>query len=284
MGLIVFFAAIAVLCSTYEMIFPRGISVIDSDLRGGGGDMFVRTKMDFGSSEYLSEFPKEFGVWRMVREYDWSRFKDVLGADMMMARAYEKSGLYQPVFLVVAQSGDVSSFHPPTVCYPAMGYGIEQEGSISFDVSDIDWAEEPWLTEEEGQVFKGELDARMLVVSRRNPDGSTAERRVVLYYYVKDGWVVTDNITMVQVSALAPVNSSYEGILQSLKELMGDSLPVMFEPREVDDEVVALQVVHRYGALGWLMIVAGLMIPVTIAFFPAGKLRAYRARGNLPRD
>ena len=154
------------------------------------------------------------------------------------------------------------------MCYRALGYDISEEGTVTFPVTDSAWAGKHWRSQQEGNIFKGEISAKKLIISRSDGEGSVIERRVVLYYYVKDSEVVTENMTMVEVSALAPISLSYDGILDLLKTLMGDTLPVMFEPRKSNSEMLATQLIRSYGILGWIMIGTALLVPVGVVFWP----------------
>ncbi len=276
-GIVILFAVIAVLCANYQDLFLRGIWMIDTELNESGGkSFFVRTKVDFGEGSYMESLPDKVDDWYSAGDYDWAYIKEALGADAMLVRAYTKTDIYEVVFLLVAQSNDPSSFHPPPVCYRAQGYDIEEEGVISFTVPETDWAAECWRSEEEGNIFKGEFNAKFLVISKKDGEGKVYERMAALYYYVKHGGVVPDNITMVQVSAYVPINSSYDGTFEMVKELMGDIVPVLFKPDIIEKETTAVHVVHKFGALGYFFIIAALMVPVAIAFFPIDKLRIRR--------
>ncbi len=284
-AIVLFFAIIAVLCTSYQDIFLHGIWMIDTELNESGrNSFFVRTKVDFGEGNYMESLPDKVNDWYSAGDYDWDRIKKALGADAMLVRAYTKTDIYQVVFLLVAQSDEPSSFHPPPVCYQAQGYDIEEEGNISFAVPKTDWAAEQWRSEKEGNIFKGEFSAKSLVISKKDREGNVSERMVVLYYYVKHGGVVPDNITMVQVSASAPIDLSYTGTFELLEELMGDMVPVLFKPERIKKEATAVHIVHKYGALGYLMIIGGFMVPVAIAFFPIGKLMIRRKRQSSPQE
>ena len=54
------------------------------------------------------------------------------------------------------------------------------------------------------------------------------ERRVILYFYLKDRAVTSNKVTMIQVSALAPITGSYEGIESVEEEFLSDAFPYMF--------------------------------------------------------
>ncbi len=284
-GVVLFFAIIAVLSASYQDLFMHGIRMIDTELdEAGGNSFFVRTKGNFGENEYIETLPKNVDDWYGSGDYDWDHIKKALGADAMLVRAYTKTSIYSLVFLLVAQSDDPSSFHPPPVCYRAQGYDIESEDKISFPVPNTNWAAQQWRSEEEGNVFKGEFSAKVLVISKKDSDGNIYDRMIVLYYYVKHGGVVPDNITMVQVSMSAPANLADDRTYEMLKELMGDMVPVMFEPEKIEKEATAAHIVYKFGATGYLMIIGVFMVPIAIAFFPINKLRIRPKRESSFKD
>ncbi len=284
-GIVILFAVIAVLCTNYQDMFLHGVWMIDTELNESGGDsFFVRTKVDFGEGDYMESLPDKVDDWYSAGDYDWAYIKEALGADAMLVRAYTKTYIYDVAFLLVAQSDDPSSFHPPPVFYRAQGYDIEEEGLISFTVPETDWAAECWRSEKEGNIFKGEFNAKFLVISKKDAGGKVYERMVALYYYVKHGGVVPDNITMIQVSAYVPVDLSYDGTFEMLEELMGDIVPVLFEPDIIEKEATAVHIVHKFGALGYLLIIAGLMVPVAIAFLPIHRLRIRKKHQSAPPE
>ncbi len=276
-GVVLFSAVIAVLISSSQELFLHGIWMIDTELNESGKSaLFVRTKMDFGKSEHVESLSPQIDEWYSVGDYDWDYIKDALGADAMTVCGYTTKDIYQVVFLLLAQSSDPSSFHPPPVCFRAQGYEIEEERTVSFSVSETDWAASHWRSETEGNVFKGGFDAKLLIISKKDTAGTVNERMAVLYYYVKHGKVVPDRITMVQVSTRAPVDSSYEYGLELLKELMGDSIPVLFEPEKIETEATAVVIVHKFGALGYLIVAGALLLPLLIAVFPIRWLKIHR--------
>ena len=268
-GIVLFFSILATLCSTHGMIFPQGISMIDTEINKAGNDVFfVKTKMDFGSAEHLLCFPNHLSEWEGVYDYNWAMIQEKLGADMMLVRAYVHPDLYQPLFFLIAQSKDTSSFHPPPICYRALGYEIDEEDTLYFPVKGDDWSEAHWRSNQEGDIFKGEFSAKKLIVSKRSPDGDIAERRAMLYCYVKNGEPVPHNITMIEVSAIAPAGLSDEGTIELLARFLGDSLPVMFEPRQSDGDLLATRLIQSYGVLGWVIIISAMSLPIAIMFLP----------------
>ena len=126
-GLLLLVFVIIILLSTSSTLLARSITTIDTELSRASGDgMPARTKMDFGSSEHIAAFPMEIGDWRGTN-YETAKLKESLGADVMLMRAYSQPRVRQPVFFHILQSNNRSSFHPPIVCYPALGFTIEEE-------------------------------------------------------------------------------------------------------------------------------------------------------------
>jgi len=270
-----------ILLSTPSSILASSITTIDTELSHASGDaMSVRTQMDFGNSEHVAAFPVITGDWRGTDD-DTAKLKESLGADVMLMRAYSHPEIRQLVFFHILQSNNRSSFHPPIVCYPALGYTIEEEGRTNISVHNVSWASEPLIStwesrKEECGCFNGTFSAKKLVVTKEsNTDGKVTERRVVLYFYVKDNPISSDTVTVVRVSALAPTDGSYEGVLDICKDFMGDTFPYMFEFREEED-IIAVQLA-KSGIGGWLIMGALVSMPIGIIVYPRIKKRKERS-------
>jgi hypothetical protein len=263
-GLLALTFVIVILLSTPSMIFAETITVIDTELARASGDaMPVRTKMDFGSNEYMNKFPTEIGHWK-GSDYDTANVAAGLGADVMLLRAYTSPESYQPLFFLIVQSDNRSSFHPPIVCYPALGYTIEEEGTekVPVSVQNVGW-------EEEFSVYRkseenASISVKKLVVVKES-NGKITERRVVLYLYINRGFT-SNTITMIRISALAPLSGSYEGVLEQEKEFLGGAFPHMFEFKE--EEKLIIRRFMDSGLLGWLVVIVSFMIPILIICYP----------------
>jgi hypothetical protein len=260
------------------MILAKQVSVIDTELsRASGHETSVRTKMDFGNNEHVQAFPREIGDWQSI-VFNTSKLAERLRADVMLLRAYGHTygnGTLRgkQVLLLIIQSDNRSSFHPPIVCYPAIGYKIEEETTEEIRVSNATWAQAPWYPNmelEEPWIFNGSMSVKKLVISKES-DGEVTKRKVALYFYVKDNPVITDTITMIRVSAHAPLNGSYVEALNLTKEFMGEVVPYMFEVRE-EEEIIAAQLA-KSGVGGWLIIGFLVSIPAGIFVYPRIKKR-----------
>lgn len=267
-GIIALVTVLTPLLSTPSMVSPGGVSLIATEIhRSSGTEIFVRTKLDFADPELMKLFPQDIGEWHGVT-YNWSKYEELLGADILLARAYRHPSFPDPVFFLIIQSTNVSSFHPPPVCYTALGYEIEEEGGERVSIGNASaWAEGYWRSEREGLIFKGELDTKKLVIIKRT-QGEIGERRVVLYYYIKDErMAVPKEITMVRISALAPPSGSYQDALESAKQLAADTFPEMFEVRP-EEKMIAEILVTEHGAIGLLILALLVSAPFIFMLSP----------------
>lgn len=273
-GLLVLAFVIILLFATPSMILGKAITTIGTELSHATGDeMIVRTKMDFGNNKHMQAFPKQIGDWTAF-DYETKRLAEVLGMDVMLMRAYSHPKFYQPVFFLIEQSTNRSSFHPPPICYPALGYTIEEAGKETVLVENASFATERWM--EKDMPSNVSLSVKKLVVVKESKDdGRVTERRVVLYFYVKDRPFASNTITMVRVSALAPIEGSYDGILNISKEFMGDTIPSMFEIQEEEQPIIFT--IFGYGSFTEKVAVVMLFLaPLSIIFYP--QLRRIREK------
>jgi hypothetical protein len=273
-GLLVLALVIIMLSSTPTMILTKSINTIGTELSHATEDeTHVRTKMDFGSNEHISAFPQQVGNWTAY-DYDTTQLAEMLDTDTMLMRTYKRPELDRPVFFLIMQSTNRSSFHPPIVCYPALGYPVEEEGKVQVPVQNASWAEGPWLSERD-VTFNGTITAKKIVVGKETDEGTVAERRVVLYFYVKDRPFTSNTVTMVRVSAIAPTTGSYDQVLDITKTFMGDTIPYMFEIQGDSPPLFITlassgSAIHK-GVLGLL-----LLAPFTIIFHPQLRQRMRR--------
>ena len=257
------------LLSTPGLIFVEGITLVDTEIQHSSGhEAFVNTKLDFASGEQIMSFPENIGDWHSI-SYDWSRVKESLNATVLLCRAYRHPSSPDPVFFLILQSGNASSFHPPTVCYPAIGYEIETEeaGAVAFNVTDVAWTSgSGWLSEHEGRIFHGSISAKKLVVFKDRA-GETTDRKVVFYYFVKDETrLIPDTITLIRISTASASNSTDEDALNLCKKLAGDTFPLMFEMRP-PQKMLGEIFVAEHGAIGCLTLALLFLAPIGILLF-----------------
>ena len=292
-GLLLLAFVIVILLSTPSMLLAKSITTIGTELSHATGDETpVRAMMDFGNNEHMQAFPEQIGDWK-GSDYNTSRIAESLSADVLLMRAYSHPKLYQPVFFLIMQSTNRSSFHPPIVCYPALGYTIEEEGKEMIPVQNISWIEELPLYDTRKDKGKGEdkegiyfnrtitISAKKLIVIKKsgeNGNEKVTERRTVLYFYVKENpfGLTPNTVTMVRVSALAPLEGSYDGILNITKEFMGDTMPYMFEIRE--EEPILFTALASGSVSGKVALVILFLAPFTIIFYPQIRINRFKKR------
>ncbi len=267
-GALLLALVVIVLLSTPSMIFARSITTIGAELSYASNETFVRTKVDFGSNEHMRAFPRRINGWR-DREYTEAetRLARVLHADVMLMREYVNRRYYMPIYFLIVQSNNRSSFHPPIVCYPALGYKIEEAGTVQVPIRNVSWLEEPLFIKQVNKTAfysNRTITVKKLIVVKESPGGGITERRVVLYFYVKEK-PLSNKITMIRVSALAPTHGSYNNTLNMTKEFMGLTIPYMFEPRAEEHYIITIL---SSSVPGKVCIVLVLAIPVMLIIYP----------------
>lgn len=256
-GLFLLAGIIVILLSSPGVLFSEGVSFIDTEISlSSGVKTYVQTNIDFGDNEHVKAFPHEFEGWQGY-DHDTSKSVDMLGSDVMLLRSYYKSGNYQPVFFMISQAKTESNFHAPPVCYQAQGYNIEEEGKEDFTVSSAGWAADKSLS-----PVSISIPVKKLVVSKEN------ERRIVLYFFIEGNQFTSDTITMVRVSSIAPVEGSYDGVLQLEKEFIAQAFPYMFELDEQSDNQNILSQLTGAGLPGYAAITFIFAIPLAIIIYP----------------
>ncbi len=252
------------------------VSFIDTTLSEASGSQIpVRTKMDLAQEEQLKDFPYQIKEWEGVSR-ETASIKEALAADVLLMRTYTKANQPQPVFLLVMQSSSTSSFHGPIICYPYLGYEIEEEGKEKVRVTDTAWTETmseeeisrlpKWLREAlEFSSYTRWVSVKKLVVYKQN-NGKVTDRRVVLYFYIKDRMATSDKISMVRVSALAPPSGPYDDALSAAKELIGETIPLMFEPHKQGKMFITY--LAEWGIGGYFVILLLFSIPLAIIIYP----------------
>jgi len=277
------------LLTTPEQLASDPALFIDSELDfTSGHEVSVLLKMDLSSSEQLKKLPTKFGDWT-GRDDDVSSIEQFLEAGCLLIRSYSKPALVQPIFFLIMQSDFKSSFHPPIVCYPALGWTIEEEGEETIPIADTTWAHKPsaeWPSvtrnPESSSYIRDSLLAKKLVVFKGTKD-DIKERRVVLYFYLKDNQLISDRVTMMRVSALAPLSGSYDEILNIEREFISDIFPHLFEICEKKQDQMFIVHLAKSGVGGCLLLAFLFSIPLVILIYPRVR-RPSVAKKEEPRD
>jgi len=257
------------LLPTPEQLTFRQIFFIDAELRGAQENRTpVLSKLDLKSSESLRKFPTEFGDWS-GSDYETADVEAYLNADCVLMRAYSKPGLYLPVFLLILQSELHSSFHPPPVCYPLLGYTIEEEDTVTITI-ETEWEEgKEWPSITKSPQYRP-LDlmiAKKLVIYK-GPEEDITERRVVLYFYLKDNQLISNRVTMIRVSALVPLTGSYDDIMNIEREFIQEAFPYMFEIEQREPGQMIIVHLVKSGVGGCLLLAFLFSIPLAILIYP----------------
>ncbi len=253
-------------------LFSSTISFIDTELAAYSNDAQpIRVKVDLSEQEKLDDFPYLIGDWQ-GRDEDTEGLKEQLGANTLIKRAYHLENPFQPVFLLLMQSVSKTSFHPPTVCYPALGYEIEEETKDILYVKDTTWVDKwydlnfedlpGWAKEGGKSPQYGEISVKKLIIS----DQEKADRRVVLYMYIKDKKITSNNISMLRVSAIAPPTGSYEEANAQALQLMGEVIPYMFDPDKQEEKTFFTRLTDM-GTGGYFLIILLFSVPVAIFLY-----------------
>ena len=100
-GICVLGIILAVLFSTPSSLFMRGVSLVDTELRGSSkGGCFVQTKMDFSSPDHMRAFSLDDTGWTST-DFDTSAFEKTLGADIALSKACCHPSFTDPVFFCI---------------------------------------------------------------------------------------------------------------------------------------------------------------------------------------
>jgi hypothetical protein len=273
-GLIMLTFVLTTLCSTPSMILAKSITSIGTELSHATGDeLMVRTKLDFGSNEHMRAFPTTINGW-VGSDYDETRVAEQLGADVLLMRDYVNPVTFQPIVFLILQSNNRTSFHPPIVCYPALGYTIEDEGRELVTLQNASWTADRWIERRDSFPSSPTIAVKKLVVTKQSETGATKERQVVLYFYVKERPLASDAITMVRISAFVPVTGPYEEIEDLEKDFLTETFPHLFEVRDAEPRVITT--LAGGSILDQVAILLLVLAPVAVTFYP--QLKAAKRR------
>ena len=251
---------VIVLLVSPASFFSPTVTFIDTDLtKASENRLPVQTRTDFGNPQVVAAFPHKIDKWE-GSDYDVTKYIELLGANLILLRLYMPSTFTQPVFFTIVQAKTNSSFHPPKVCFNAQGYQIQEEGDEQVAMTDASWLKDSSATA---------IPLKKLVVTKADKTGKITERRVALFCYVKGNQFYSDNITMIQTEALAPLQGSYEGSLGEQKAFLAQAIPLMFSPAQGDTQWRPLvSTLTERGAGGFALMALLLIIPIGIIIYP----------------
>lgn len=258
-GIFLLACVVVLLLSKPSTMFSREVFFIeDEPFKSSHDAVYVKTKLDLGDSDEIKNFPLSLGEWEGF-DYESSAWEKELGADAVLLRGYDKPGLYQPMFLQIVQGKTGDNVHPPPTCYRNQGYSIEENVSDALLISDTSW------TEQEEPVS---IPVKRMVVYKES-DNLKTERRIVLYWYVEGNRIASNAVTIIEISAFAPLEGSYEGILGETKGFAAQAIPALFDRTDegAKGQTVMAQLIE-WGALGYIIILSLICIPVALAIYP----------------
>ncbi|MBN2187012.1 MAG: exosortase-associated EpsI family protein [Dehalococcoidia bacterium] len=263
-GIFLLATSITFMCSRSELLFSESVSFISTELsEAPRHETFVWSKMGLKTNEAITDFPTKLGEWE---GYDWDKRKaadlrETLGANVSLMRDYYRPGLYTPIFFLIVQAKESTTLHPPNVCYKALGYHVDEFK----DVIQIAGASQDGTYD--NVLTGGTVPIKKLVVSKTS-EGQVVERRVALYCYLRGGQFTPDTINLIRISAIVPVEGSYDGILEEIKHFAGLAIPQLFEFRQEEESPILIVKLAGWGARGGLLIFLAFAIPVALIIYP----------------
>jgi hypothetical protein len=276
-GFFVLVIVVITLLSSPSLLLAKNVTVVGTELSySTGNERDIRAKMDIGDLNCFSSFPKNISGWTSM-DYDTKRYQEVLDADVLLMRRYKDPVSFKPVFFLITYSDNLSSFHPPIICYPSLGYTIIDESVENIPIRDVSWAEKPLYSTYENKTdayfdSNDVISVKKLDLAKYKKD-VLVERKVVLYFYLKNEYSTSNAVTLVRISAVVPSEDTYDDTLALCKNFAAEAMPHMFKIAEEDDSMAASLI--KAGPVGWFGIVSLLLMPVGIMFYPGIKKRFF---------
>jgi hypothetical protein len=85
---------------------------------------------------------------------------------------------------------------------------------------------------------------------------------------------------MIRISALAPLDGSYDAILEICEQFMLDTLPYMFEAQKKDPSIISM-LFAKGPVTSTIVIILALLVPFAIMFYP--QIRDMQRRKDMRR-
>ena len=263
-GIFLLAVAIITMCSNPERISSKGISFIDTELAGASGhETFAWSKIGFKSNERMVDFPTKLRAWQSYEasEQEVTKVRESLGANVFIMRSYYRPDFHQPVFFLIVQAKESSAFHPPPVCYRAMGYHVDEFKDV-IQITGVGEEDNP------GEVaVRGTIPMKKLLISKTS-GGKVTERRVVLSCYLRGGQFTSDYINLIRISAIAPLDGSYGAILDEMKGFAALAIPHLFEFREQEESQTLAGKLASSGVGGWGLMFVAFALPIALTIYP----------------
>ncbi|MFC1953242.1 exosortase-associated EpsI family protein [Chloroflexota bacterium] len=253
-----------------------------------------KLKINLNEQGHLDNIPYQIGDWQGIDDKTAESLKKSLNADTLLMRTYRKDGSSQPIFLLIVNSESTRSIHPPKICYPALGYLIEESSEDTISIGD--WAlrnrinkqdlvtnSEP-STETMLELIATKLDipisaieipVNKLLVKKTNKN-DTIDRRLVYYHYFKDlEFIVRPEFSVLRVSAPIP-EYNYGDIASELKDFMAEVFTLVFSEYSEERERV-ISIIAGFGLKGYLVTLALLSVPLAMITYPLATRKIFHS-------
>lgn len=259
-GIGILIIVVLILVSSPSAFFSPMVTVIGNDLnKGGKNEVSVVTKTDFSDPEQVNALPYQIGKWH-GKDYDSKDVTEFLKANVVLLRGYDPETFTQPLFLTIVQSKTDASFHGPAFCFKSQGYLIQEEAADFLSIDDPTWVKD---------TSKMSMPLDRLVVTRNDKDGQIFERRLVLYFYIKGNQFNSDEVSMIQVQGLVPLQGAYNSTLDEEKSFLSQVIPLMFKPGDSGSQWHPLfMTLTEIGVGGYVALIVLLLIPLTLIVYP----------------
>jgi len=101
--------------------------------------------------------------------------------------------------------------------------------------------------------------------------GTVTERRVVLYCYLKGGQFTRDTINLIRISAIVPVEGSYDSILEEMKGFAGLAIPQLFDDQQEEESQTLFADLAGREPGGKALIFLAFAVPIALITHPLWK-------------
>jgi hypothetical protein len=253
-GIVLLALVILALAALPDFILTPAVTVIGGDpYKATTDQVSVTTRTDFNSAEQMAAFPMQIDQWRGT-EFDNTKYISMLKADTVLMRGYSMKGYSHMLFLIVVQANTDSAIHEPHRCFD----NIQEQGEEELLINNTDWIHG------KSNII---LPLNKLVNIQLSKDGTLAERRVVLYFYVKSNQFYSDTLALVEVQGIAPRQGPYDETLKIEKEFLSQVVPLMFQPSVQTESQPLIRSLAERGISGYLIVALMCLAPLGLIIY-----------------
>jgi hypothetical protein len=211
-------------------------------------NMMVKTAYDYNNKSDILRFPKQLDNWR---GYDFSypeRIYEALEGDVLLSRMYWNGS--EVIWIDILHSKTAKSFHNPRICYGSQ-FNITNEKIVDFNVV----GNRSYIAL--SKMYGNSLE----LINKRN----SSDKQVVFYWYMYKIFGKEQGTTMIRLSA--SVNNSTEETFELMKSFVEKQLfSEMYEKGMMETKIIGETLIAKYGALGIVVILVLLFIPIGLVF------------------